>query len=51
MVLEMAEAALSPWRAYQFFEHQRKTWGYAKDPEEACRFCGRNPKVKNLVWC
>ena len=49
--IEMAEGALVPIRAWVWFEPMRRTWGYGRDPDEACSFLSRNPKVKSLIWC
>lgn len=49
--LRIAEAALSPIRAYEWFNPMRKVWGYGKDPDRACLLLGRNPKIKRLIWC
>lgn len=50
-VLTLAEAALSPMRAYEWMRPMRRIWGYGKCPEESCLLLGRNSKITNLIWC
>ena len=52
-ITRLAEAAMSPQFAWEYYRPMKKTWmsPLTHNPDSLCSFYSRHPSVKALIWC